>query len=114
MDEIIFTQGESGIGTYFVASGKVDIKVSLDGEKSKRVGIVEAGNIVGEISTISHNPRNATATSKAESTTLIGFEINEDEISKENSFLFLQLYANIATALAKKLESCNERLFRAT
>lgn len=114
MDEIIFTQGESGIGVYFVASGKVDIKVSLDGEKSKRVGIVEAGNIVGEISTISHNPRNATATSKAESTTLIGFEINEDEISKENSFLFLQLYANIATALAKKLESCNERLFRAT
>lgn len=112
-DEIIFTQGESGIGMFFVLSGSVDIKVSLDNEKAKSVGNIEAGNIFGEISSISHNPRNATAVSKAETTTLISFDINEDAIDEKNMFLFLQLYVNISSALASKLEACNERLIRA-
>lgn len=112
-DEIIFTQGENGIGMFFVLSGSVDIKVSLDNEKAKSVGNIEAGNIFGEISSISHNPRNATAVAKAETTTLISFDINEDAIDEKNMFLFLQLYVNISSALASKLEACNERLIRA-
>lgn len=113
MGEVIFSQGESGIGTYFIASGKVDINVAVDGNKSKTVATIEMGNIIGEISTISRNPRNATAISKADNTTLIMFEINDDEICEENSFLFLQLYVNIASALSKKLEACNERVLKA-
>lgn len=112
MDEIVFTQGENGLGIFFVVSGSIDIKVALDGGKSKTVGMIEAGNIFGEISTISHYPRNATATSKSDSTTLISFDINVDQINQANSMLFLQLYVNIASALAKKLEACNERIVR--
>ena len=58
--EILFRQGDSGDSLYLVVSGRVRILVSTStGERA--VGELGAGEIVGEMSVLSDEPRSATA-----------------------------------------------------
>jgi len=53
---VIFNAGDPGTCMYIVRSGTVEIQV--DGAP---VGRVEAGNILGEMALVDHEPRSATA-----------------------------------------------------
>ncbi|MGE4294407.1 MAG: cyclic nucleotide-binding domain-containing protein [Campylobacterales bacterium] len=115
--EILFSQGEIGREIFFILSGKIDVKASLEAtdrhpKTTATVGRIDPGNILGEMAFITHRPRSATGISAAENTTAIGFEIDDDAVSEETAFLFLQLYINISHGMAEKLERCNTLLLR--
>jgi hypothetical protein len=115
--ELLFSQGDLNQEMYFLLAGRLEIKASLDASEGRRrttttVGKINPGNIVGEMAFVTHRPRSATAISAVDKTTAIGFEIDEDALSEETTFIFLQLYINISSGLADKLERCNSLLLK--
>ena len=115
--ELLFSQGDLNQEMYFLLSGRLEIKASLDASAGRTrttttVGKIDPGNIVGEMAFVTHRPRSASAISAVDKTTAIGFEIDEDAVSDETTFIFLQLYINISSGLADKLERCNSMLLK--
>ncbi len=114
--ELLFSQGDLNQEMYFLLSGRLEVKASTDTTARRRttttVGKIDPGNIVGEMAFVTHRPRSATAISAVDKTTAIGFEIDEDALSEETTFIFLQLYINISSGLADKLERCNTLLLK--
>lgn len=115
--ETLFAQGELGREVFFILSGRVDVKASLEAtdrhpKTTATVGRIDPGNILGEMAFITHRPRSATGISAAENTTAISFEIDDDALDEETNLLFLQLYINISHGMAEKLERCNMLLLR--
>ncbi|GIV57502.1 MAG: cyclic nucleotide-binding domain-containing protein [Bacteroidetes bacterium] len=56
--EVIFYQGEPGMGMYLIASGRVAIVREPEGH---RLATLEAGDFFGEIALLNETPRSATA-----------------------------------------------------
>lgn len=68
-DELIFKEGEPGLGMYLIESGSVRI---ILGEKQKLLAILSRGDFFGEMALLLEAPRTAGAVASA-STNLIGF-----------------------------------------
>jgi HEAT repeat protein len=60
--DVICEQGEPGEEMYLIVSGEVRVLVSMDGRPEKEIARREAGEVVGEMSIISGEPRTATVT----------------------------------------------------
>lgn len=67
--EVLFSHGKRGAEAYVIKSGKVRVTRDVDGAE-KEVGVVGAGEIVGEMAVISDMPRMATATATEETLTV--------------------------------------------
>lgn len=69
--EVIFTEGEPGLGLYVIFKGEVVIG-SRNEEKKERVAHLGAGEVFGEVSFLDGSGRSSTATAFTK-TELIGF-----------------------------------------
>ncbi|MBV9463474.1 MAG: cyclic nucleotide-binding domain-containing protein [Verrucomicrobiae bacterium] len=70
-EEIIFEQGEEGLGFYVVRSGQIRISRLHEG-RQKEVAVVTRGGFFGELALLDGAPRSAQAQA-VEKTELIGF-----------------------------------------
>ncbi|MBN2424503.1 MAG: cyclic nucleotide-binding domain-containing protein [Calditrichaceae bacterium] len=68
-DEVIFKQGEPGLGMYIIESGSVRIAL---GEKQKLLALLSRGDFFGEMALLLEAPRTAGAVAAAP-TKLLGF-----------------------------------------
>jgi len=68
--EIIFKEGDPGLGLYLVLSGKVRITAVLGDSGSKPLAIVEPGDFFGEMAVIDGEPRSANAIADGETNLL--------------------------------------------
>ncbi len=69
--EVVFEQGEEGLGMYVVVAGKVQIKTE-NGKESKPLAELGSGQFFGELALLDGAPRSATAVA-LEPSQLIGF-----------------------------------------
>jgi CRP-like cAMP-binding protein len=60
-DEILFCEGDSGSGAYFVEEGAVELTVS-SGDRQMHVGSAHPGQLVGITSVLTNTPTQSTAT----------------------------------------------------
>jgi CRP-like cAMP-binding protein len=67
--EVVFRQGDPGVGMYIIARGRVTISQEPDDTPIAELG---EGDFFGEIALLNERPRSATAVA-VESTTLFGF-----------------------------------------
>jgi CRP/FNR family cyclic AMP-dependent transcriptional regulator len=60
-DKVIFGEGDPGNLVYIIQSGKVRIDKKV-GDRTKVLGVLSAGDFLGEMALVSDRPRSATAT----------------------------------------------------
>lgn len=68
-DEVIFREGDPGVGMYIIEQGHVNI---ILGKEEKLLAVLSNGEFFGEIALLSETPRTATALAAIE-TYLLGF-----------------------------------------
>ncbi|MBX7230726.1 MAG: cyclic nucleotide-binding domain-containing protein [Bdellovibrionales bacterium] len=108
--EVVFRQGEIGVGMYLIASGSVDILVEgIPAEKLEKQTVfvtrLGAGDFFGELSLVEENGRRtATAVSSIE-TKLIGF-FKPDllEIVERNPSTGVKIVTRLSEVLGKRLK----------
>jgi CRP-like cAMP-binding protein len=108
--EVVFRQGEIGVGMYLVASGSVDILVEdipSDRPEKQTVFVTRlgSGDFFGELSLVEENGRRtATAVASVE-TTLIGFfKPDLIEIVERNPSTGVKIVTRLAEVLGKRLK----------
>jgi len=67
--DILFTEGEMGDKAYVILSGEIDI-LKESGGRSVLLASRRAGEVIGEMSLLDHNPRFATGVAKTDSNVL--------------------------------------------
>ena len=68
-DEVLFNEGDPGVGMYIIESGRVNITL---GKENKLLAVLAENEFFGEIALLSETPRTATATAAA-SSVIYGF-----------------------------------------
>ena len=58
-DEVLFNEGDPGVGMYIIESGRVNITL---GKENKLLAVLSENEFFGEIALLSETPRTATAT----------------------------------------------------
>jgi CRP-like cAMP-binding protein len=58
--DILFQQGDTAGGIYFIREGRVEISLQLPGGEAAVLGTVAAGDAVGELAALDGGPRTAT------------------------------------------------------
>src|SRR5882762_4023568 len=103
--EIIVRQGETGLGLYLIAKGRVNVAREQDGV---RMQVAELGpeQFFGEMSLLDNKPRSATVT---------GIEDSECVLLTRDSFVKLmnkypEIPIRMARVLAERLRLANEKL----
>lgn len=110
--EIIFRQGNLGIGFYFILSGQVDITVenslNLDGflDKEKLVLTLERFDYFGELALLQENNiRNASAYAKENCLLLGFFKPDLDGMIEEYPIVATKLLQSVSMIIANRLLS---------
>lgn len=60
--EVIFSQGDSGVGLYVVKSGKIRIRQAPNPDRAEEdIAVIGPGDVTGEMALLDELPRSATA-----------------------------------------------------
>jgi len=106
--EIVFRQGEQGTALYFIVSGSVDISlnITVDGvSEKKRLQIISAGTIFGEMALIDRQPRSAEVTAR-ENLTCLKMDLDRfDEMTTRHPSIAIRVLTGISATLSERLRS---------
>lgn len=110
--EIIFSEGDPGVGMYIITGGGVTITKKTESGYSIELVTLEKGDFFGEISVIEGGPR--TATAKAiEKTELLGFFKSDlEELIERKPSTAVKILFQIARILGERLRATDEELSR--
>lgn len=95
--EIIFSAGDAGKSFFFILSGVVDILLTLDGKRERRLVTVTPGMSFGEFALLTEDPRSASA--RAVEATLC-LEVRFSDIAGD---IKIKLLGNLAKELSRRL-----------
>lgn len=98
-DQVIVKQGDSGSEMFFIAYGNVDVLIEKDGGSLKVAELTE-GDIFGEASLISGQPRNATVIAKEPTNCLMLNRKDLGRLSRSNS----EIMANIKSIYYTRIQ----------
>lgn len=111
-DEVIFTEGDPGVGMYIVMSGKISITKNSGNSSKIALATIEEGGFFGEVSIIEGGPRTASATA-IEKTELLGFfKADLEELIERKPEIAAKTLYEIARILGERLRLTNEQLSR--
>ncbi|MDR2906000.1 MAG: cyclic nucleotide-binding domain-containing protein [Helicobacteraceae bacterium] len=103
----VFSAGDSGSECYVVLSGSVDILLPVEGAEPIKLATLTPPKVFGETAFASRAKARTFTALAADNSSVIRFDINEDAIGDTTMHLFLQLYLNVSSEFAVKLEKAN-------
>ena len=120
-DEVIILEGELSAAVYVILSGtikiqkksKVDVKenhISLQEPENISIAELKAGSIFGEISLISHRPRNTSAI--ASSNQVVVMKITDEVIENLNIAIQKKFQSQLIQTLVERLDEMNEKFIK--
>lgn len=104
-DEVIFRQGDAGIGAVLILSGEVNI---LSGDTL--LATLKAGDFFGEVALIIDEPRTASAIATGNTEVVFFLRQNLDELNNRYPKDGAKLMKNLAKILATRLRLHNQEL----
>lgn len=109
-NEIIFDQGKEGKNVFYIVRGSVKVFAYNEEERGnfKHLATLSEGNVFGEMSPISGEPRSARTVTATGNTILLTFSFHK-EMEEENKKAMFQLYKNFVKIIAKKLVETNNK-----
>jgi CRP/FNR family transcriptional regulator len=108
--EALFVAGDRGDGCYRVEQGVVKITVTSDRGEERIIALVGAGEIIGELSLIDHQPRSASAIALCDSTFRYITRQAFEDCTKDDP----EIYKDLAVILAARLRETDETLAAAS
>lgn len=109
-DEVIFYEGEPGLGMYIIESGSIKIFKDYDNKAKEELATLNVGDFCGEMALLDESPRSATAVAD-EASTLIGiFRPDMFSLIEKKSKLGNKILLNLAQMIAERLRLNNTEL----
>ena len=105
--EILFRQGEVGIGMYIISSGCIDITINKPNESGERTQVtrLEAGDFMGEITLVEENGRRTATAEAVDDTLVLGFFKSDlIEITRRRPSIGAKIYSQVAEILGARLK----------
>jgi CRP-like cAMP-binding protein len=103
--EYIVKQGESGLGLFFITSGRVKVEVDRNGAKAI-VAQLQSEDFIGELSIIDNKPRSANVVCLEDTSCLL---LTRDSFSKLIN-KYPEIAIQMAKALAGRIRAANEKM----
>lgn len=115
--EIVFRQGEIGVGMYIIAKGSIDIfqergENSSEGEEEQvHITRLSEGTFFGELSLVEENGcRSATACAQEDSTLIGFFKPDLLEVLERNPVIGVKITFKLAEILGQRLRATTEKV----
>ncbi|MGH9783145.1 MAG: Crp/Fnr family transcriptional regulator [Terriglobia bacterium] len=105
IEEYIVRQGESGLGLYFITSGRAKVEIERDGMKVV-VAELKEGDFLGELSIIDDKARSANVICLEETRCLLLTRDSFSKLLKKHPEIALQMLRS----LVSRIRSTNERI----
>ncbi|MDP5039223.1 MAG: cyclic nucleotide-binding domain-containing protein [Candidatus Gracilibacteria bacterium] len=100
--EVIFEKGDDATAMYLIDNGFLEVI-----DENKILGVVKAGDIVGEMALFGkNNKRTATVKAISDSVVIVILRFSIDELIKKHPFI----YQKIKNIIEKRLEENNKSL----
>jgi CRP/FNR family transcriptional regulator, cyclic AMP receptor protein len=107
-DEIVFRQGDPGVGLYIVREGKCEVYNEYPDFTCKKIATMNSGDFFGEISLLNDSPRSATVVSYTDTTLLGLFRHDLLELMNSDPRLGLHLVYRLSQIVAERLRMYND------
>jgi len=106
--ENIFSQGDDGDALYYIAKGRADVYVQLEGTgQMKRLQAMQSGSVFGEMAILDRQPRAASVVA-VEETVCYRLGVEEfEQIKAIDSEIAMKLFGNICSMLSGRIRSAN-------
>ncbi|MEA3384048.1 MAG: cyclic nucleotide-binding domain-containing protein [Campylobacterota bacterium] len=106
-NEVIFTQGENKDDyIYYILDGQVGILIKEKNNFLKKIAVLKATTLLGEMKPILNNGRTATCIAGMNGAIAIGFEINNDNNLHPSTYE--KFYRNMTLILKEKLNKIDQ------
>ncbi len=105
--EVIFNQGDLGIGVVMILSGSVSIS-----SNGNQLALLSKGDFFGEVALVSDEPRTADAFADQDSELVFFLRPHLIELLEQHPPIASQLMLNLARVLASRLRASNDMLNR--
>jgi len=106
--ELVFRQGDPGVGLYIVRDGQIDVFTEGSDMTRNKIASLSKGDFFGDISLLNESPRSATAVA-AKNSRLFGlFKPDLLSIMDSDPKLGLRFIYRIAQIIAERLRLINE------
>jgi len=109
--EMIFNQGDPGIGLYIIREGEVEIERTLDHTEKKVLANFSKGDFFGELALVDGEKRSAAAIAKTECKVSVFFKPDLDEFIEKYPRKGIKILTGISTIIALRLRQLNEDFF---
>jgi CRP/FNR family transcriptional regulator, cyclic AMP receptor protein len=107
-DEIVFRQGDPGVGLYIVREGNCEVFLENSDLTCKKIAVMDVGDFFGEISLLNECPRSATVISTTETKLLGLFRHDLLELMDSSPRLGLHLVYRLSQIVAERLRLLDE------
>jgi len=109
--EIIFHQGDPGIGLYLIREGEVEIKRSNSFGVESILAVFSPGDFFGELALVDGEKRSASAVAKTACKISVIFKPDLDEFIEKYPRKGIKILTGISNILALRLRTVNEDFF---
>jgi len=106
-DEVIFNEGDVGLGMYIIVGGSVEI---VCGPQSHILAELSEGDFFGELSLLDDSPRSASAITKTPCRILCFFKPELLDLIDRNPKLGSRILFKLAWTISERLKTTNEQL----
>lgn len=103
-DELIFRQGDAGVGMYIIEKGEVAIRLEPAGIVVARLG---NGEFFGELALLDDSPRSASAVAKTDCKMLGFFQPDLFGVIERNPRLGIKIVLRLAKIIGERLKAAN-------
>lgn len=109
-DEIVFWEGEPGVGVYIIQEGTVKIYKTLSDGSDKELAILKNGDFFGELALLDESPRSASAVAREASHILGLFRPEFFDILERKPKLGIKVTTKLAQMIGNRLRITNTEL----
>ncbi|OGW37240.1 MAG: hypothetical protein A2Y97_11655 [Nitrospirae bacterium RBG_13_39_12] len=106
-NEVIFNQGDIGLGMYIIVEGIVEI---VCGPERQALAELKSGDFFGELALLDESPRSATAVTKAPCEMLCFFKPELLDLVKRDPKLGGKILFKLAWTIGERLKRTNEQV----
>lgn len=104
---IIFVEGSMGDSAYLVLDGEVNVIMGTEARKEAVLATLRPGDVVGEMSLLTSNPRSATAMAVGKVKTLRLPKLAFADLLQRDQLVALKVCRNMAATLCQRLLEIN-------
>lgn len=106
-DEVLFHQGNPGVGMYVIREGTIDIRYEPTGDI---LAELTDGDFFGELALLNETPRSATAIARTDSVLYGLFRPDLLDLVERDSSLGVQILLRMGQVLSERLIQTNEQV----